>query len=78
MNRRYLRAMVAGMIETPAELWAVIEPLKAVTVANKEPPAGWEARHSTGKRCGHLHRDPGKACACAERLGAGWSVAPVW
>ncbi len=77
MNRRYLRAVVAGLIETPAELRAVIEPLKAVTVANKEPPIGWEAQHSTGKRCGHLHRDHGKACAYAARLGCGWSVVLV-
>lgn len=79
MNRRYLLAMAAGLIETPPALVATLEPLRAVVRGNQanHPPAGWEARHSTGKRCGHLHRDHGKACACADRLGAGWAVVPV-
>lgn len=79
MNRRYLLLMVAGLIETPPDLVATIEPLRAAVRGDQanHPPAGWEARHQAGRRCGHLHRDREKACACAERLGAGWSVHAV-
>ncbi|HOT29019.1 MAG TPA: hypothetical protein PLU72_12610 [Candidatus Ozemobacteraceae bacterium] len=79
MNRRHLLAMAAGLIETPPFLVATLEPLRAVVRGDQvnHPPAGWEARHSTGKRCGHLHRNHEKACACADRLGKGWAVVPV-
>ncbi|HEY9070537.1 MAG TPA: hypothetical protein VIV61_09765 [Candidatus Ozemobacteraceae bacterium] len=79
MNRRYLLGMVAGLIETPPELVATLAPLRAVVRGDQanHPPAGWEVRHSTGKRCGHFHRDHGKACACADRMGDGWAVVPV-
>jgi len=89
MNSKTILRMIAGIIPTPDHMKPTIEQLRPLFPVNYfrnlfsdnqdvAPSLGqWEARHESGRRCGHIHRDHGKACACAARLGSGWTVVQV-